>query len=209
MPGPGGPSRRPVRCRSAAASRCACQKPVTGTCQLCRPTRCTPEIAALDDLGRVAPTLAHRARHMPLAVIVEDDVQVRAGRPRGVGQPVGHSRRQLAAVQIGDQFIAAVAVKARAAVGTDVEPDPGPPAGSAGGRQLAGLRRATGNHPVAQADWTPLRLSGHALQPGRRKRDRSNRRRPHRRSGTASRRGRPKVRSPRASRHASTNRGRR
>ena len=50
---------------------------------------------------------------MPLAVIVDDDVQVCARRPRGVGQAVGHPGGQLTAVQIGDQIVAAVAVESR------------------------------------------------------------------------------------------------
>ena len=88
-------------------------------------------VAALDHFGRVSSAVAHRACHMPLTVVVDDDVQVRAGRPLGASQAVDHPGRQLTAVEIGDQLVAVVAMKTGAAVSADVEPDPGSPTGRA------------------------------------------------------------------------------
>ncbi len=53
-------------------------------------------------------------------------------------QTVRHSGRQLAAVEIGDKLVAAVAMKSGAAVSADVEPDPGSPTGLAAWRQCLG-----------------------------------------------------------------------
>ena len=65
-------------------------------------------MAALDHVGRAAPTVAHRACHVPLTVVVDDDMHLRARRPLGVVQAVDHAGRQLTAVEIGDQLAAAV-----------------------------------------------------------------------------------------------------
>src|SRR6516225_10483253 len=73
-------------------------------------------------------------------------MQLRAGRPFGGGQTFGHPGGQLAAVEIGDQLIAAVAMKSGAAVSADVEPDAGSPTGRAVERQ-----RLDGSTPLVIA----------------------------------------------------------
>ena len=79
--------------------------------------------------------MSHRADHMPLTVIIDDDVQLRAGRPFGASQTVDHPGQQLTAVEIGNQLVAVVAVKTGPAVSADVKPHPGSPTRRAAGRQ--------------------------------------------------------------------------
>src|ERR1035441_2851993 len=81
-------------------------------------------MAALDHVRRVAPTVAHRACHVPLTVVVDDDMHVRARLPLRAGQAVDHAGRQLTAVEIGDQLTAAVSMKTGVTVSPDVQLDP-------------------------------------------------------------------------------------
>ena len=75
---------------------------------------------------------------MAVAVVIEHHVDLVTGPPARPAQTGQHRRRQLPAPHIGDHLRAVEAVKPGTPVGTDGQPDPGPPAQRVAGSDRLG-----------------------------------------------------------------------
>ena len=207
------PSRAPVRCRAGprrgAPARTRSPAPATPARRPAAPPRSCPRPPGSSVLRPVRGPDCTTWRSPSSSTAT---CTCAPGGQRAVVHTVEHAGGQLRAVQVGDQFRAVIAVKARPAVGRRVQPHPGPPPGAPDVADRFGGRVVL-VAPLVSAQPRQLIGDHRALEPAgglavRRTPDHSTPRRRRRRSGTASRRGPATARSPRQRRRANTIRGR-